>query len=163
MKKGIVILALFLLFGSGCALTQKHAVSGPTDEKEKPKTEVPNVVFYTFPDIPVPKELTLVREKSFIYETPSFKAGVLILTGNVEMGSLENYFKANMSKNGWRLVNGYQYNDLILNFSKEDKASNIRATRDAFTTQVEIWVGPIDKVVQPPVDRPAERKVNDYR
>jgi hypothetical protein len=64
-----------------------------------------------------------------------------------------------MVKNGWRFVNSYQYKDLILNFVKEDKSSNIRATREAFTTQVEIWVGPLDKTDR----QPAERKVNDYR
>ena len=156
MKKGIVVLAVFLGLCSACTLFQKSAATGPTD---KAGTEAPNVVFYTFPDIPVPKELSLVREKSFIYETPGFKAGVLLLTGNVEIGSLQNYFKANMVKNGWRFVNSYQYNDLILNFVKEDKSSNIRATREAFTTQVEIWVGPLDKTDR----QPAERKVNDYR
>jgi len=156
MKKGMVVLAVFLLLAGGCTYFQKSAVQ---DKTEKPREEAPNVVFYTFPDIPVPKELTLVREKSFIYETPTVKAGVLILTGNVEIGSLENYFKANMAKNGWRFVNSYKYNDVILNFIKEDKASNIRATRDAFTTQVEIWVGPIDKTGQ----QPAEHKGNDFR
>ena len=30
-----------------------------------------------------------------------------------------------MVKNGWRFVNSYQYNDLILNFVKEDRSSNI--------------------------------------
>ncbi len=156
MKKGMVVLAVFLLLAGGCAYFQKSAVQ---DKTAKPREDAPNVVFYTFPDIPVPKELTLVRERSFIYETPTVKAGVLILTGNVEIGSLESYFKANMAKNGWRFVNSYKYNDVILNFIKEDKASNIRATRDAFTTQVEIWVGPIDKTGQ----QPAEHKENEFR
>ena len=50
-----------------------------------------------------------------------------------------------MAKNGWRFVNSYKYDNVILNFLKEDKASNIRITRDAFSTEVEIWVGPVDK------------------
>ena len=156
MKKAVIAVAVFLLFAAGCSYFQKSDVP---DQGAAQKMEVPNVVFYTFPDIPVPKELTLVREKSFIYETPSVKAGVLFLTGNVEIGSLENYFKANMAKNGWRFVNSYKYNDVILNFVKEDKASNIRATRDTFATQVEIWVGPVDRGGQPSM----ERRENDLR
>jgi hypothetical protein len=156
MNKGVMTLAALLLLVAGCAYFQKPSSQ---DQAGMPKTEVPNAVFYTFPDIPVPKELTLVREKSFIYETPTVKAGVLLLSGNVEVGSLENYFKANMARNGWRFVNSYKYNDMILNFVKEDKASNIRATRDAFTTQVEIWVGPVDKAVQ----AQPERRGNDLR
>jgi hypothetical protein len=159
MKKGMVVLALFLVFAGGCTYFQKSATQ---DQAAKPKGEDPNVVFYTFPDIPVPKELTLVREKTFIYETPTVKAGVLVLKGNVEMGSLESYFKANMAKNGWRFVNSYKYNDVILNFVKEDKASNIRATREAFTTQVEIWVGPVDRAGQQAVI-PVAPKENDFR
>jgi hypothetical protein len=147
---------VLLLFLGGCTYFQKSAV---TDQTAKPKTETPNAIFYTFPDIPVPKELTFVREKSFIYETPSMKAGVLLLSGNVDIGSLETYFKTNMAKNGWRFVNSYKYNDVILNFVKEDKASNIRATRDAFTTQVEIWVGPIERSGQ----QPMAPKGNDFR
>lgn len=156
MKKGVMVLGAFLLLVAGCTYFQKPSSQ---DQAAMPKTEVPNAVFYTFPDIPVPKELTLVREKSFIYETPTVKAGVLLLSGNVDVGSLENYFKTNMARNGWRFVNSYKYNDMILNFVKEDKASNIRATRDAFTTQVEIWVGPVDKAIQPQ----PERKGNDIR
>ena len=30
----------------------------------------------------------------------------------------------------------------------EDRTSNIRATREAFTTQVEAWIGPVDRAVQ---------------
>lgn len=156
MMKSMTALVVFLLLASGCAYFQK---SGTSDQAAKQKSETPNVVFYTFPDIPVPKELTLVREKSFIYETPSVKAGVLLLTGNVDIASLESYFKANMARNGWRFVNSYKYNDMILNFLKEDKASNIRATRDAFSTQVEIWVGPVDRSGQPLM----ERRENDLR
>ena len=142
MKTGVLILAAALLCASACTMFQKSAVQG---EAATPQKEAANEVFYTFPDIPVPKELTLQRERSFIYETPHVKAGVLVLTGNVEMASLEAYFKVNMAKNGWRFVNSYKYGDVILNFVKDDKASNVRATRNAFTTQVEIWVGPIDR------------------
>ncbi len=163
MKKGMLVVVPALLFvilvGTfGCATFEKSPAAGG---QPAPQREVPNVVFYTFPDIPVPKELTLQRQRTFIYETPSVKAGVLVLSGNVDVGSLENYFKGNMAKNGWRFINSYKYGDMILNFVKEDRASNIRATRDAFTTQVEIWVGPVDKAEQQPGrEMPKE---NDFR
>lgn len=157
MKKGTVVFAAVLLFACGCAARQA-ATQGQSVQAKK---EAPNVVFYTFPDIPVPKELNFNREKSFIYETPNVKAGVLVLSGNVDIGSLENYFKVNMAKNGWRFVNSYKYGDLILNFMKEDRASNIRTTRDTFTTQVEIWVGPVDRPGPAPA-APSQRE-NDLR
>ncbi len=155
MKKGMIwfVAGIFLL--AGCAAVEKWRGK---EETPKPKTETPNVAFYAFPDVPVPKELELVRDKSFIYETPTLKAGVLVLAGNVDMLSLENYFKLNMVKNAWRFVNSYKYNDVILNFVKEDRSSNIRMTRDAFNTQVEIWVGPIDRAA-----RPAGPRVDDFK
>ena len=157
MRKGTLVLAAMLLFVLGCAARQPAG----QDQQVAAKGEVPNVVFYTFPDIPVPKELSLERDKSFIYETPTVKAGVLVLRGNVDVASLETYFKVNMAKNGWRFVNSYKYGDVILNFMKEDRASNIRTTRDAFTTQVEIWVGPVDRQAPAPAAPP--RKENDFR
>ncbi|MGD0231647.1 MAG: hypothetical protein ABSC19_15065 [Syntrophorhabdales bacterium] len=156
MKKGIAVLVAIMLFTGGCTAFEKSTVR---DEGATPKKDAPNVVLYTFPDIPVPKELTLERDKTFIYETPSVKAGVLVLSGNVDLASLENYFRINMTKNGWRFVNRYQYGDTILNFIKDDRASNIRATRSPFTTHVEIWVGPVDRVAS----TPATSKEDDFK
>jgi PBP1b-binding outer membrane lipoprotein LpoB len=147
MKKGMVLLIAGLLFMGGCA-TPRHATV--QEQTAASRDEASATIFNTFPDIPVPQELTFQTEKSFIYETPNIKAGVLVLSGNVDMGSLENYFKINMVKNGWRFVNSYKHGTTILNFIKEDRASNIRATREAFTTQVEIWVGPVDKAAPAP-------------
>ena len=156
MKKWMVVLMAVLLFVGGCAsLVSRRCRS----RRRRLRTRTSNTVFYTFPDIPVPKELTFQRGKSFIYETPNVKAGVLVLSGNVDVGSLENYFKINMVKNGWRFVNSYKYGNMILNFVKEDRTSNIRATREAFTTQVEIWVGPVDRATP----APPLRKENGFR
>jgi hypothetical protein len=140
--KAVIVIALIILI-SGCSHFRSSTVS--SNAMGKTSTEGPNIVFYSFPDIPVPKELTLIREKSFIYETSSMKVGVLLLSGNVDTISLESYFKINMAKNGWRFINSYKYNDMILNFMKEDRSANIRITRDTFTTQAEIWVGPLEK------------------
>jgi len=146
MKKWMIVLTAALVFIVGCATSRQATVQ---EQKAASQHEVSNTAFYTFPDIPVPKELTFQRERSFIYETPSVKAGVLVLSGNIDIGSLENYFKINMVKNGWRFTNSYKYGDLILNFVKEDRASSIRATKESFSTQVEIWVGPVDKAAPP--------------
>ena len=157
MKKGVVVLIAGLLFMGGCATPRQATVQDQTATSQD--DEALNTAFYTFPDVPVPKELILQREKSFTYETPNVKAGVLVLSGNVDMDSLENYFKINMVKSGWRFVNSYKYGTTILNFIKEDRASNIRVTRATFTTQVEIWVGPVDRAA--PV--PHTSKENGFR
>ena len=150
MNKHLVVIVALLFLASGCSYFQRS--TGSANQTSRSRIESPNTVFHTFPDIPIPKELNLVRDKSFIYETPGLKVGVLALSGNVDVGSLESYFKVNMVKNGWRFVNSYRYGDTILNFLKEERSSNIRIVREAFNTQVEIWVGPTEK--NPPLPAP---------
>lgn len=157
MKVVVICLALAALFVSGCSTGNQ--MTGQ-EQSGKPKQEGINQVFYTFPDIPIPKELNFNREKSFIYETQNLKAGVLVLSGNIDMASLDSYFRVNMVKNGWRFVNSYKYTDVILNFLKDDRSSQIRITRDAFSTHVEIWVGPIqpEKAAEKPSHRGSETR-----
>jgi len=142
MKKIFILLFIMLLAFSGCAMFKGSKAS---EETAQPRQEALNQAFYGFPDIPVPKELTYVPEHSFIYENPSMRAGVMFFNGNVEMQSLENYFKINMAKNGWRYINSFRYKDVVLNYQKEDKTCNIKMSRGAFQTEVEIWVGPAEK------------------
>ena len=141
MKKCAVLVLVVLLLATGCS-TWKRVIG---QEEPVPKSEAPNVAYYSFPDIPIPKELELNRDKSFVYETSNLRTGVLVLSGNVDINSLEQYFRTNMAKNGWRFVNGFKYATVMMNYAKEDKAALIRIARENFSTWVEIWVGPLDK------------------
>lgn len=146
MRKGLVLVTavvVFIAFVSGCSTFKQW--TGQQDA-QKPKEEGPNQTFYGFADIPLPKEMTLSRDRTFVYEAPNIKAGVLVATGNVEMPSLENYFRVFMPKNGWKFVNAYKYGDAIMNFTKDDRSANVRiSSTPLFTTQVEIWVGPLER------------------
>ena len=139
MKKSFVLLIMMLFVISGCAYFNKSTAK---EEPAPPKFEQLNQAYYGFPDVPVPKELRLVNEKSFIYETTNLRAGVLVLRGNVELQSLENYFKVNLIKNGWKFVNSFKFREVALNFMKEDRTCNIKMTKESFDAEIEIWVGP---------------------
>lgn len=152
MKKAIIFLILALFIFSGCSWFRTTQDSRQTAQK----SETVNQVFYGFPDVPVPKELNYLSERSFVFETPNVKAGIMVFDGNVDMQSLENYFRIYLPKNGWRFVNSYRYKDVILNFVKEGKTCNIKMSRGAFNTEVEIWVGPADKGT--PQGREVEQK-----
>lgn len=141
MKRCIILFFVMLLVFSGCALFQRNDAEGAARAKQ----EGPNQVFYGFSDVPVPKEMSIINDRSFVYETPTFKAGVLFLSGNVDLQSLENYFKINMAKNGWRYINSFRYKDVVLNYIKDDKTCTIKMSRGAFETDAEIWIGPADK------------------
>ena len=140
MKKILLLVVLGCVVFSGCALFQKEQ-----EVVTQPAPTPVNQVFYAFPDVPVPRELEYMREKSFIYETPVLKAGVMYFRGNVDLLSLENYFRTNLQKNGWRFINVYRYKDVEMNFAKGDRMCNIRIGRAPFTSEVEIKVGPGDR------------------
>ncbi len=146
MKRTVVILLCLLFAFAGCETFNKASTK---EEPAKPRYDVVNQTFYGFPDVPVPKELKLDNNRSFIYETQALKVGVLVLSGNVELESLENYFKVNMAKNGWKFVNSFKFKDVALNFVKDDKTCNIRMSREVFTADVEIWIGPADRTGSP--------------
>ena len=143
MKKCAVSVLVVLLLATGCSTWNK--LTGQEEQQPTPKSEVANVAYYTFPDIPIPKELELERDKSFVYETSNVKTGLLVLKGNIDINSLEQYFKTNMAKNNWRFLNGFKYATVILNYTKDDKAAHIRISREYWSTWVEVWVGPLDK------------------
>lgn len=134
----LILFVLILILGA-CASSKTSFMKDETVQSKEP---ILNQAFYGFTDIPVPRELAFDNQRSFIYETTTLKVGVIVLSGNVDMDSLENYFKVNMAKNGWRFVNGFKFKDIALNFIKDDRTCNIKISRGSFTTDVEIWVGP---------------------
>jgi hypothetical protein len=142
MRKIVLLFCIMLLVFSGCTYFQKPV----KDDPSQPGQNTLNQTFYGFPDIPLPTELNFVREKSFIYETANLRVGVMYLSGNVDLQSLENYFKINMIKNGWKFINSFKFKDVALNFVKEDKTCNIKMVKDSFNAEVEIWVGPASAI-----------------
>jgi hypothetical protein len=57
-----------------------------------------------FEDIPVPRGLTLVEDRSTVIESPSVKAARLIYRGRVEPASLAVALRTTFEANGWRSV-----------------------------------------------------------
>ena len=101
--------------------------------------------YYHFDDVLIPGELKYKQNKSFIYETPRFKTGVMIFSKWwLDVGSLIDFFTYHMEKDNWKLVNSFRGKESILNFSKPDKTCTIRITEKWYgTTEVEIRVGPL--------------------
>lgn len=64
-----------------------------------------------FEDIPLPKGLTYVEDRSTIIESPSVKAARLIYRGPIEMSSLAAAVRTNLEANGWRSVSATSTGD----------------------------------------------------
>lgn len=135
-----IAILLISLVWLGCTTT--------TREKERdPSRGVGESVgkYYHFEDVRVPQELNYQQKKSFVYETPRFKAGVLVFTKwRLDVDSLIDFFHYHMEKDNWKLVNSFKGKESILNFSKPDKTCTIKITEKwQGTTEVEIRVGPL--------------------
>jgi len=141
----VVVSALILMFtiSLGCAHLKAASKSSEKPASTvKKKDKAPAPLYYDFGDVLVPAELKVVKKKSFVYHAPDFTAGVLVLTGRVEMNSLIRFFDNNMAKDNWRLVSSFKSPRTIMFFNKPNRGCIINITEKQFKSEVEIWVAP---------------------
>jgi hypothetical protein len=138
-------LVVFTVF-SGCATlkewTESNAGAEEPEAEVVQRPQTPEPVYYDFDDVLIPVELKVDKEKSFVYQAPDFKAGILSLSGRVEIDSLITFFKNNIAKDNWRLLSAFKSPRTILFFNKPNRSCIINITEKKFKTEVEIWVAP---------------------
>ncbi len=141
---GVLVVFVTLTMLVGCARLKR----GPASRTEKPETaatqgsDAPEPVYYDFEDVLVPSELKEDQKRSFVYHAPGFTAGVLVLSGRVEMSSLVRFFENNMAKDNWRLLSLFKSPRTIMFFNKPNRSCIINITGKHFKSEVEIWVAP---------------------
>jgi hypothetical protein len=135
-----VIGALMLLVFGCSTLSENSADSAAQSAGAQRKEETP--LYYDFGDVPVPPELQFNTKNSFVYRTHGFSAGLLVLKGRVELGSLITFFENNMAKDNWQIVSTFKSPRTLLLFQKENRWCVINITDEAYSTHVEIWVAP---------------------
>ncbi len=134
----LLLVTIVALTWMGCGSTLKEKNAEPGREMGVGK-------YVYFDDILVPKELSVDEGASFVYETPQFKAGTMVLTKwRLDPTSLVDFFTYYMEKDNWKMVNSFQGKEALLNFSKPDKTCTIRIWEKWYgTTVVEVQVGPL--------------------
>ena len=135
---------LILIFIAGCATDIQSERETPTEKPQIVQESVETAIslYYDFKDVPVPKELDIKKEKSFVFQTTGFTTGVLTFSGNVESDSLISFFNNKMPEDGWRLLSSFRSLKNILFFQKENRFCIITIVSKTFTTNVEILVTP---------------------
>jgi len=143
MWKKIAILIL------GCMLTACMAGKDtanndfePISERPPPERDVDGHRYYDFDDIPIPREMSLDREGSILFEAQGVKAGMLTYTGRVDSESLFNYFQISMQNENWRLLSYIKYGTQIMTFDKDDRLCIVRIIEGRLRTELQIWVSP---------------------
>ena len=137
----VSMLAVLLLMFAGCSTlktSEKDSFSASAVSRQN--KDIP--VYYDFGDVLIPKELKIDKGSSFIYSAPGFSAGVLALSGRVNVSSLCSFFEENMAKDNWKLVVSFKSPRTVMLFQKENRWCVINITDGKFTTEVEIWVAP---------------------
>jgi hypothetical protein len=150
-QKKMFITFFFVIFlglaWSGCGTTVRERQKGlpVTEATGETKREPDRTGIYYLDDVRVPKELNFKPNKSFVYETQKFKAGILHFTKwRLDVSSLIDFFNYNMEKDNWKLITSFKGKESFLNFSKPDKTCAVRIKEKwTGTTVVEIRVGPV--------------------
>ncbi len=150
----LLFVFLFGLAWTGCSSTVKPHEPAATAPASETTTAPPpassskyQAKYYFFDDILVPGELEYDQKKSFVYETPQFKAGVLYFSKwNLDTDSVMTFFLYNMQKDGWTMTTSYRGKESHITFSKTDRGCTIRITSSWLgKAYVEIRVGPVSQ------------------
>jgi hypothetical protein len=141
---GVFLYVIVFVFISGCATQTLSEKATPLEESKQSKEteEVSIPRYYDFKDVPVPKELKLQQEKSFVFRTNEFTTGILAFSGKVESESLISYFINKMPDDAWSFLSSFKSTKDILFFHKEDRFCIITISSKAFRTNVEILITP---------------------
>lgn len=146
MRVVALVFLVLLFLVSACVQTigsgAKSTPPEPTDRDQDALAQEPANFYYDFNDIPIPKEMRLVPNSSFMFETVDIKAGVIFFEGRVEPVPLFDFFINSMPKENWQLRSYFKYGRYIIVFEKPDKDCIISINRKTLTTQLEVWVTP---------------------
>lgn len=131
----------FIFHAAPAAAADTKPAAADTALDEGPSPGLPGT-YYDFPDVLIPREMDLVREESFVYDTPTLSAGLLVFTGRVKVKSLSNFFIQSMSRDNWLLGARFTSPKVVQLYEKDNRRALIVITESTFTTRVEVWVAP---------------------
>jgi hypothetical protein len=105
-----------------------------------------------FEDIPVPRGLTYLEDRSTIIESPTVKAAKLTYRGRIEINSLSQALRTTLEANGWRSVSSTttgQHGTTQV-YEKGGAALQVRLWEGAYYTYVEMTAS---RAIAPPTPR----------
>lgn len=115
----------------------------PPGEEQKEEQKVEKS--YRLTDVPVPGKFKMDRDKTFIYESGSIKAGIITYTGRAKLEALVDFYKKNMPEYEWEMVSIFEHNDVTIVYSKEGWRCNINLSVGSMRgSRIRIQIGPID-------------------
>ena len=136
----ILLLSFLTLFLAGCA--SDGSLVNPFDSSEEPQPTSP-YFFSEFPDVPIPNTMSEERGDTYISFSPSgMKGGVQRFTGRVEVVSLMNTMRRNMSSSGWALRSLLRSKESIMVFEKNAQVCTMYITDGMIYTEMRLFMSP---------------------
>ncbi|MEN6440159.1 MAG: hypothetical protein ABFD97_16415 [Syntrophobacter sp.] len=143
--------SIFLLALYGC---NRSSSPPPNPVAQQPSSPPPPPVqssaptpprpqFLDFPDIPIPTELDLRADDSYVFQAGNMKTGILTLRGRVDINSLISFFTMALPREGWKPRGQFRYKRSALIFEKPEKTCVILVHEGPIYTYVEIYVAPM--------------------
>lgn len=155
MRARLVFLIVMLCFViSGCSAM--NGMSGSSEPPAGPGASTQSkFMYYNFPDVRVPSEMTADETQMFVHGMGQNKTGVLVFSGRVDFMSLTRAMITTMRQDGWELR--FQFNSprTLLLFTKPTRFAIVNITdRSSFATDLEIWVSPRPESESSMVEKP---------
>ena len=82
----------------------------------------------SFDDIELPSEMELDSDKSMAIKTDSFRGGIFVYSGKVEIHSLKDYIASSMNNHKWKHVGEASSRETMMAFIKPNKTCMITLT-----------------------------------
>lgn len=136
----LATLGLALLMVASCSMFDKGPAKPETAQKQLPDVR-------EFDDVLIPREMDIDKDSSAIYRREGMSAGLLRLSGRVEMSSLMRYFQNNMANEGWRPISQFRSPHSLMLFQKGKRMAVIAIEDANFQTFADVWVVPMNESI----------------
>lgn len=137
----LFLFVLLTAFLAGCA-SDGSLVNPFSDSEEAQPVSAP-FFFSEFPDVPIPKDMSEERGKTYISFSPSgMKGGVQHFSGRLEVVSLMNTMRRNMANHGWTLRALLRSKESVMVFEKSDQICTMHVSDGMIYTDMIIFMSP---------------------
>lgn len=135
MRAVICLLLFCSLLLTGCSDLN---ISNPFEQSTTSGNEV---YFDQFPDVPIPRDMSVDSKRSLIpVAQDGTKTGLLTVEGRVDKPSLVNAMFSNMNRQGWTLRGATMGDKAMHLYEKDNRFAVLYFYEQTTTTAMEIWV-----------------------
>ena len=135
---------LSLVLVAGCA------TAGVTSQQALPLAPLQTAVTLKFSDVPVPVGFDAIENESFAFQNEATRVGLVKYWGRPSVDRVVQFYREQMPRYHWALLNVLEYESRILNFEKTDQTCIVTIGRRGDRTQVTIALAPKSGAIMAP-------------